>query len=157
MPESKRNAWRAWRRCSWVSRRSPDGRGLKLLSTALPARAGRRAARIGRAADGVRLGDVCGRPEAAGEVRWPLHLIRGVLSVFMMATFIFGIQKLSLAKTYALFFVAPLLIAIFSIFMLGERVQSRAVGGDRRWLRGRAFRSPARNRRLGRRRLAMLG
>ena len=32
------------------------------------------------------------------------------------------IQKLSLAKTYALFFVAPLLIAIFSTFMLGERV-----------------------------------
>jgi drug/metabolite transporter (DMT)-like permease len=29
---------------------------------------------------------------------------------------------LSLAKTYALFFVAPLLIAVFSIFMLGERV-----------------------------------
>ena len=40
----------------------------------------------------------------------------------MMVTFIFALQKLSLAKTYALFFVAPLLIAIFSTFMLGERV-----------------------------------
>jgi drug/metabolite transporter (DMT)-like permease len=55
-------------------------------------------------------------------VRWPLHLIRGVLSVFMMITFAFALKELSLARTYALFFVAPLLIAIFSIFMLGERV-----------------------------------
>jgi len=55
-------------------------------------------------------------------VRWPLHLIRGVLSVFMMITFAFALKELSLAKTYALFFVAPLLIAVFSIFMLGERV-----------------------------------
>jgi drug/metabolite transporter (DMT)-like permease len=55
-------------------------------------------------------------------VRWPLHLIRGVLSVLMMVTFTFALKELSLAKTYALFFVAPLLIAIFSTFMLGERV-----------------------------------
>jgi drug/metabolite transporter (DMT)-like permease len=55
-------------------------------------------------------------------VRWPLHLIRGVLSVFMMITFAFALKELSLAKTYALFFVAPLLIAVFSIFMLAERV-----------------------------------
>ena len=55
-------------------------------------------------------------------VRWPLHLIRGVLSVLMMLTFTFALKELSLAKTYALFFVAPLLIAIFSIFILGERV-----------------------------------
>jgi drug/metabolite transporter (DMT)-like permease len=55
-------------------------------------------------------------------IRWPLHLIRGVLSVFMMITFTFALKSLSLAKVYALFFVAPLLIAVFSIFMLGERV-----------------------------------
>ena len=55
-------------------------------------------------------------------VRWPLHLIRGVLSVFMMLTFTFALKELSLAKAYALFFVAPLLIAIFSVFMLGERI-----------------------------------
>ena len=63
-----------------------------------------------------------GGPRQLVNVRWPLHLIRGVLSVIMMVTFVFGIQKLSLAKTYALFFVAPLLIAIFSVVMLGERV-----------------------------------
>ena len=38
-------------------------------------------------------------------------------------SFTFALKELSLAKTYALFFVAPLLIAIFSIFLLGERVQ----------------------------------
>jgi len=56
-------------------------------------------------------------------IRWPLHLIRGVLAVFMMLSFTFALKELSLAKAYALFFVAPLLIAVFSIFMLGERVQ----------------------------------
>jgi drug/metabolite transporter (DMT)-like permease len=63
-----------------------------------------------------------GGPKQLLNVRWPLHLIRGVLSVIMMVTFVFGIQQLSLAKTYALFFVAPLLIAIFSVFTLGEHV-----------------------------------
>jgi len=63
-----------------------------------------------------------GGPRQLVNVRWPLHLIRGVLSVFMMVTFTFALKELSLARAYALFFVAPLLIAIFSIFMLGERV-----------------------------------
>jgi len=56
-------------------------------------------------------------------VRWPLHLLRGALSVVMMITFTFALKELSLAKTYALFFVAPLLISVMSIFMLGEKVQ----------------------------------
>ena len=55
-------------------------------------------------------------------VRWPLHLVRGVLSVFMMVTFAFALKQLSLAIAYALIFVAPLLIAIFGTFMLGERI-----------------------------------
>jgi drug/metabolite transporter (DMT)-like permease len=63
-----------------------------------------------------------GGPKQLLNVRWRLHLIRGVLSVGMMVTFVFGIQQMSLAKTYALFFVAPLLISILSIFMLSERV-----------------------------------
>jgi drug/metabolite transporter (DMT)-like permease len=56
-------------------------------------------------------------------VRWRLHVIRGVLSVFMMITFTFALKQLSLAKAYALFFVAPLLIAVLSILLLGERVR----------------------------------
>jgi drug/metabolite transporter (DMT)-like permease len=57
-------------------------------------------------------------------VRWPLHLIRGVLSVGMMITFTFALKELSLAKAYALFFIAPLMIAVMSIGMLGERVRA---------------------------------
>jgi drug/metabolite transporter (DMT)-like permease len=63
-----------------------------------------------------------GGPGQLVRVRWPLHLIRGVLSVFMMVTFAYGLKELTLARTYSLFFIAPMLIAIFSIFMLGERV-----------------------------------
>jgi drug/metabolite transporter (DMT)-like permease len=57
------------------------------------------------------------------QVRWPLHLVRGALSVIMMVTFTFALKELSLAKAYALFFIAPLLIAVLSSLMLGERVQ----------------------------------
>src|ERR1043165_1054728 len=60
-------------------------------------------------------------------VRWPLHLIRGLLSVGMMISFTFGLQELSLARAYSLFFVAPMLIAVLSIFVLSERVH-RAQG-----------------------------
>lgn len=56
-------------------------------------------------------------------IRWPLHLVRGALSVAMMVTFVYALQELSLAKAYALFFVAPLLIALLSILVLGERVR----------------------------------
>ena len=57
------------------------------------------------------------------QVRWPLHLVRGVMSVFMMVTFTFALKSLTLAKAYSIFFIAPLLIALLSIVMLGERVQ----------------------------------
>jgi drug/metabolite transporter (DMT)-like permease len=56
-------------------------------------------------------------------VRWPLHLVRGVLSVLMMVSFTYGLKSLSLARTYSLFFIAPTLIAVLSILMLGERVR----------------------------------
>jgi drug/metabolite transporter (DMT)-like permease len=56
-------------------------------------------------------------------IRWPLHLVRGVLSVFMMITFTFALKELSLARAYSLFFVAPMLIAVLSIVMLGEKVR----------------------------------
>lgn len=55
-------------------------------------------------------------------VRWPLHLVRGVMAVFMMVTFTYALKSLTLAKAYAIFFVAPLLIALLSIVLLGERV-----------------------------------
>jgi drug/metabolite transporter (DMT)-like permease len=60
-------------------------------------------------------------------VRWSLHLLRGVLGVAMMATFIYAVSKLPLSTTYSIFFVAPLLITALSVPVLGEKV------GPRRW------------------------
>jgi drug/metabolite transporter (DMT)-like permease len=57
------------------------------------------------------------------QVRWSLHLVRGVMAVFMMITFTFALKSLSLAKTYSIFFVAPLLITLLSIVLVGERVR----------------------------------
>jgi len=56
-------------------------------------------------------------------IRWPLHLLRGVLGVGMMITFAYALKTLSLARAYSLFFIAPLLIALLSSVMLGERVR----------------------------------
>ncbi len=55
-------------------------------------------------------------------VRWRLHLIRGGLSVVMLALFAFGLKSLPLAEAYTLFFIAPLLITVLSIPVLKERV-----------------------------------
>ncbi|SRR5688572_18905719 len=57
------------------------------------------------------------------QVRWALHLVRGVMAVFMMVTFTYALKSLSLAKGYAIFFVAPLLIVLLSILILRERVR----------------------------------
>jgi drug/metabolite transporter (DMT)-like permease len=63
-----------------------------------------------------------GGPRQLIQVRWPLHLVRGVMAVFMMVTFAYALKSLTLAKAYAIFFVAPLLIALLSIVLLRERV-----------------------------------
>lgn len=61
-------------------------------------------------------------------VRWPLHLLRGVMAVGMMATFVYALRDLPLTTAYTLFFVSPLLITALSAPLLGERV------GRKRWL-----------------------
>jgi drug/metabolite transporter (DMT)-like permease len=61
-------------------------------------------------------------------VRWPLHLLRGVLGVMMIAAFVYGVRTLPLSTAYSIFFVAPLLITALSGPLLGERV------GRRRWI-----------------------
>jgi len=68
-----------------------------------------------------------GGPKQLVRVRWPLHFLRGVLSVLMLVAFVFGLQHLPLAEAYSLFFVAPLLITALAVPILGERV------GWRRW------------------------
>ena len=60
-------------------------------------------------------------------VRWSLHLLRGVLGIAMMASFVYALKHLPLSTAYSIFFVAPLLITALSVPILGEHV------GPRRW------------------------
>jgi len=61
------------------------------------------------------------------KVRWPLHLLRGALSIVMLSAFAYALKRMPLTGAYALFFVAPLLITALSVPLLGEKV------GPRRW------------------------
>jgi hypothetical protein len=56
------------------------------------------------------------------KVRWPLHLLRGALGVRHDDHVRLRPEALSLAETYSLFFVAPLLITVLSVFILKEKV-----------------------------------
>ncbi|MBP3983565.1 DMT family transporter [Pseudoxanthomonas helianthi] len=55
-------------------------------------------------------------------VHWPLHLLRGILSVAMMVGFVYGISRLPMTTTYAITFVAPLLVTAMAGPLLGEKV-----------------------------------
>jgi len=57
-------------------------------------------------------------------VRWPLHLLRGVLGVAMLSLFARGLQTLPMAEAYTLFFIAPVLITLLSVPVLHERVHA---------------------------------
>jgi drug/metabolite transporter (DMT)-like permease len=57
-------------------------------------------------------------------VRWPLHLLRGLLGIGMLAAFAHGLRALPLAEAYSIFFVAPMLITGLSVPLLGERVEA---------------------------------
>jgi len=54
-----------------------------------------------------------------------LHLMRGALGVGMLASFVYAVHLLSMAQTYSLFLVAPLLMTALSVPLLGERVTPR--------------------------------
>jgi drug/metabolite transporter (DMT)-like permease len=55
------------------------------------------------------------------------HLIRGVMSVLFIVGVVVGLRELPIASAYAIFFSAPLLIALLSVIFLNETV------GIRRW------------------------
>ncbi len=57
-------------------------------------------------------------------VRWSMHLLRGGLGIAMLALFAFGLQTLSLAEAYTIFFIAPALITALSVLFLKERVNA---------------------------------
>lgn len=58
-------------------------------------------------------------------IRWPLHLLRGLLSIGLLWSFVFAVRELSLADAYTLYLSAPLLITALSVPFLGERVSWR--------------------------------
>jgi drug/metabolite transporter (DMT)-like permease len=55
-------------------------------------------------------------------IRWSLHLLRAALGIAMLALFAYGLQTLSLAEAYTIFFIAPALITALSVLFLKERV-----------------------------------
>ncbi|HLU61546.1 MAG TPA: DMT family transporter [Gammaproteobacteria bacterium] len=61
-------------------------------------------------------------------VRWGWHLIRGVLAICMLGSFVYAISGMPLSEAYTLFFIAPLLITALSVPLLKEKVDGR------RWL-----------------------
>jgi len=69
-----------------------------------------------------------GRFRTMLQVRWPLHLLRALIGIFMLALFAYGVRGLSLAEAYTIFFIGPILITALSVFVLKERVNAA------RWL-----------------------
>jgi drug/metabolite transporter (DMT)-like permease len=57
--------------------------------------------------------------------RWPMHLLRGILSVVVIGGFVLAVRSLSLANAYSVFLSAPLLVAAFSVPLLRERLDWR--------------------------------
>ena len=69
------------------------------------------------------------RREAGGvfnrRLRWRLHLLRASLNMTMLVLFVYGLKTLGLAEAYTLSFIAPLLMVLIAVPMLGESVQPR--------------------------------
>jgi drug/metabolite transporter (DMT)-like permease len=57
-----------------------------------------------------------------------VHVLRSVLGIVMLTSFVFAVHRLTLAQTYSLFMAAPLLMTALSVPILKERVAGR------RWL-----------------------
>lgn len=66
-------------------------------------------------------------PRSILPVRWGLHLLRGALGMVMIGCFVYALKRMPLSSAYAIYFVAPLLVAALSVPLLGEKV------GPRRW------------------------
>lgn len=68
---------------------------------------------------------VAGRLGELRPRRFPMHLLRGVLTVLLLGAFIYAVRELSLANAYAVFLSAPLIVAALSVSLLGERGNAR--------------------------------
>ena len=69
-----------------------------------------------------------GRWRALRPVNWRLHLLRGVLAIVMLTTFVYSVRLLPLADAYSVFLAAPLIVTALAVPLLGERVDAK------RWL-----------------------
>jgi drug/metabolite transporter (DMT)-like permease len=59
------------------------------------------------------------------QVRWPLHLFRGLVGIVMLPMFAYGVQRLTLTDAYAISFIAPLIITVLAVPFLKEAVHTR--------------------------------
>ena len=66
-----------------------------------------------------------GRLQHLMQARWPLHLLRAALGIVMLASFVKAIELLSLSDAYSIFFAAPLLITLLSVWWLKDKVNIR--------------------------------
>ncbi len=57
--------------------------------------------------------------------RYVLHFVRGALQMLSYTTYYMGLAILPIADNTAIFFVSPLIVTIFSIIFLGEKVGLR--------------------------------
>lgn len=66
-------------------------------------------------------------------MKWPdratlrVHLIRGLISVFMAILFFWGLARVPLAQGVALAFIAPLIALYLAALLLHEKIQRRAI------------------------------
>jgi S-adenosylmethionine uptake transporter len=69
----------------------------------------------------------------ARRMKWPeravmrVHLLRGILSVFMAILFFWGLARVPLAQGIALAFIAPLIALYLAALLLGEKIERRAI------------------------------
>jgi S-adenosylmethionine uptake transporter len=63
------------------------------------------------------------RAFAAPDLKW--HLLRGLIMVMQIATMIYAFAHMSMAKTYALAFSAPFILAIIGLLLLKEKATAR--------------------------------
>lgn len=71
---------------------------------------------------------VMGRLQALKPVRMGMHILRALLQLFVLVTFVYAVRALSLADAYSIFLSAPLIVTALSVPLLGEHV------GWRRWV-----------------------
>ena len=62
-----------------------------------------------------------------GRAAMRVHLTRGILSVFMALSFFWGLARVPMAQAIALAFVAPIISLFLAAFLLGEKIERRAI------------------------------